>query len=212
MQIFIDFDDVLFNTGEFNVEFEKVFDRCGVDNKLFQVTYKEARERDGIANYSFDRHCAILEKDHNISLAKINDAVVKLLNHADQFVFTDAEHFLKKLQADDHELYLVSFGAPSIQEGKVCGSGLREYFKKIIVGEISKGEKIKEVLGAGNGKHYFFLDDRVEHITNVKENCSGILTILVERPEGRYHDDRMDSCDFTAESLNDVEKIIKRFS
>lgn len=211
MKIFIDFDDVLFNTMDFNEQFEGAFGSCGVDENLFRSTYKKARQREGIYNYSFDRHLSILEHDYGHDSKAIESAVKSLSYGADQFIFDDAEDFLKTLQKGNHELYLVSFGAPSIQEGKVDGSGLRKYFKKIIVGEISKGEKVKELLGDENGENSLFLDDRAAHIQSVKKNCPLITTILVGRSEGRYHDKRTDSCDHVVAELTEVSDIIKNF-
>lgn len=207
MKIFIDFDDVLFNTGEFNSQFERAFGSCGVTRALFLSTYKKARERKGIYNYSFDRHLALLECDHGFDSRKIITAVTDLSRSAEKFVFSDAEDLLVALQGKGHELYLVSFGAPSIQEGKVRGSGLAKYFTQLVVGEISKGKKIKEILRAGDGAKSIFIDDRCAHIDNVKKNCPLIITILVERPEGRYHDKRTDSCDYVISGLSEIPKI-----
>lgn len=212
MKIFIDFDDVLFNTGEFNAQFEEAFGSCGVDRELFRQTYKKARQREGIYNYSFDRHLLILAKEYGRDPKAIESAVQDLSRGADQFVFDDAVDFLKKLQEADHELYLVSFGAPSIQRGKVKGSNLDQYFKKIVVGEISKGEKVKEILGNENGEDSVFLDDRSDHIDGVKHYCSLITTILVQRAEGRYHDKRTKACDHVVDILDDAAEIINKLS
>lgn len=213
MTIFIDLDDVLFDTAAFTIELKNVFASCGIGEDLFHATYIKAREHDeGAQVYSYAHHLAILDKEHDYDSTKINAAVEHLLEHTKAFVFDDVESVLVTLRDQGHKICLVSFGSSSIQNGKVCGSGLEKYFDEMIIGEINKGESIKTFLDGGKGDDCVFLEDRTEHISSVKRVCPKITTMLVRRPEGRYHDEKTSLCDFTVGSMSEAGEIINELS
>lgn len=212
MKIFIDLDDVLFDTATFSIELKDVFAMCGVDADLFKKTYEKSREHKTIHIYSYTQHLIILERDHGFDPVPIQRAVEKFLGDTKKFIFDDVEDFLGSLQRQGHSLYLVSFGSLSIQRGKVQGSKLLRYFDEILIGEINKGKIIKAFLGNNDGSKSMFIEDRVRHIDNVKECCPQIQTILVRRPKGRYHDKRTSACDFIVVSLDEAKEIINELS
>lgn len=209
MKVFLDFDDVLFNTKSFLEGFRGAFVGCGVDPEIFQLRYAEARENPGgIPGYNYERHIRLLvEKDgaHKECLRKNTDI---FLGNLGRYVFHDVPGFLDSLRGNHMSISLLSFGSEDFQRKKVSGSGLSLFFSDIIVGDIDKAEALKQIW-QNSGEKEWFLDDRSEHIDRVKQVLPSIGTILVTRAEGRYTDAKTAWCDFQVKNLEEAEEIIK---
>lgn len=209
MNIFLDFDDVLFNTDQFRHDFQGVFEKFGIPREVFLTTYTAIKEgQEGIQTYDYERHLASIQSVIPFEEEKLRKAVMKFVSHCEGYVFSDALPFLEYFQSVGADMFLLSYGTSLFQKEKVEGSGIERYFKKMVVGDIHKGRALNEILGEKSGKGSWFFDDRVSHIQNVKQRNREVQTLLVSRPEGRYYDEKTVWCDFQVKSLDEARGIL----
>ena len=209
MKIFIDFDDVIFNTKRFRADFQNIFSQFGVTEDVFTdnyYNYSPNKKNYPIKTYLLEKH---LEKINQVvSLARpiIEKCLQAFLKDTRKYVFSDVESFLKNFSPS--ELFLISHGQQDFQRKKIKNAQLEKYFSAI---KISSGQKSQDICPwVKKGKESkFFLDDRVHYLEEVKKCLPEIATILIQRPEGRYQDIRNRYCDFTAKNLKEALKIIK---
>ncbi len=209
MKIFIDFDDVLFCTRDFKIDFKKVFENEGISSEEFEETYQTVRKsNDGVDGYNYDEHISILDKrgvaEKNVLEKAINDFLV----NTEKYIFDDAINFLEKSKERGIELFMISFGSDGFQRRKVENSGLSKYFLDIRVGDINKAIEIKNIIGKNTDDEMWFIDDRVDQIKIVKKTFPYIKTILLKRNDGRYFEEMNEFCDFEAKDFEKVDKII----
>lgn len=212
MKIFIDFDDVIFNTGKFKKELTKVFLNNGIAKDVFEKYYYDypVRQKNGkLKKYDPLKHIERIKKNMKIPAADLKKALDKFTGDTKKYVFRDAEIFLKSFNKND--LYLVSYARTKFQENKIKNSGISKYFKKMVIIDELKSSAIKEFFRKDKIKKeegLYFLDDRVEQIESVKKKYPFIVTILVKRKEGRYSDEKNKYCDFEVKNLEEVKEII----
>lgn len=209
MNIFFDFDDVLFNTRLFSRDFKKIFYDCGVSENCYEKTYAQARKTTRIPNYNFDKHLEILSSEHGIDIAALQNSMNTFLCDTSQYVFSDVAQTLDMYAKSDHKLFLVSYGVPqSWQEMKILPSGITGFFDQLVIGEIDKGHETKKIRDHYPVKENFFIDDREAYLESVKKTNPDITTILMKRKEGRHTDDQSIYCDFVAYDMKEVEEMI----
>lgn len=216
MKIFIDFDDVLFNTARFKKDLMGLFMNNGVTgedfDKYYYNYYPNTPDRE-VKAYFFEKHIEELAKNTNIDEKKLKDEADIFLSDTSAYVFPDVLDFLTKF--DKKDLYIISFGGREFLKIKIGNSGIVEYFEDIILTERLKEFALGDALKRGgweDQEEIFFLDDRVEQIESVKKSIPKIKTIFIRRPEGRYSDEPDNCCDFVAKNLVDAKEIIINIS
>ncbi len=208
MKIFLDFDDVLFDTKEFRATFKDFLVRHDVDPDLYQQTreqsYSEASFESG-SLYDIKRHMeAIHALSPKLDVQKILGEVDVFLQHIEPYVFPDVRDFLMSFSKRD--LSIISYGEEVFQRKKIIGSGVDKFVQDVQVVQGSKLEVFRSLPQVE--ERVFFLDDRSGYMHDIKKACSHVQTILVSRPEGRYHDERTEWCDFKVTNLDDAKEII----
>ncbi len=210
MQIFLDFDDVLFNTSRFVQVLKKEFEKNGISEEEFDRTYLDypRRQKNGrLTVYNIWQQIDYLEKEKKKSLSRLRRAVKTLVADTSSFIFPDVVKFLKTFASED--LYIISYGESELQLKKINNCGLSSYFKKIIIINQPKGKIIQQIRKeTSKNVSAYFLDDRVEQIEDAKLKNPDLKTLLVKRPEGRYNDKPNQYCDFTISNLLEAKKII----
>jgi len=211
--IFVDFDDVLFNTRKFKRDYLKVFLRHNVSREIFEKTYYAdfAKEKSSALRcYDPWRQIERIAKETDIDKEKLKKDLFNFLHSASDYIFPDVKNFLEKLSKKN--LILVSYGIGKFQKEKIKNSGIVDYFQKIYVTKKMKGEVIKNYLQKTKTKNktekIYFLDDRAEQIENVKKIVPKVETIFICRLEGRFKNCSSECCDYAAKNLKEVEKII----
>ena len=200
MKIFIDFDDVLFNTKKFISEYFKIFRKHGISEEIFRrYYYNEKQTKNRLREYNFNKHIKRIGLNLNIDIKNLESDINKFLFNTQKFIFNDVKKTLKKFQ--NYDLYILSYGDKKFQNLKIKNSGIVDYFKKIIISQRDKSSFLKE-------KTFYFLDDRVAHLKIIKKLYPLAITILVKRKEGRYDNKKNNYCDFDVKNLLEVEKII----
>lgn len=211
MKIFLDFDDVVFNTQAFLEKLQNIFMHFGVSRELFFQTYQEMKSDDAIQGfcYSFQEH--IQKAEQHVELA--GDALLKELEavmaDTSDFLFPDVKNFLEFLRKNDAEIFILSFGDISFQGGKIAGTGIAPFITKNIITNQDKAEALLEEEIKPETNMWFF-DDRVHFIKSVKEQFPMMNTVLVQRPEGRFQDVPNEFCDYTIASLQDGREILEK--
>lgn len=213
MKIFIDLDDVIFNTKKFNEDIQKVFERHGVPKNIFEEHHYDypPNRNSAIKTYNMAEHIKKLQEFVKFDELDIINEIDKFTEQTQPYLFSDVIPFLENHKKD--YLCLVSFGATNLQKKKVQGSGIGQYFKEITFADGLKSLIINNILAScpmDEGERVYFLDDRAEYIEDVKKNCRGIITIMVNRPEGRYCDESNENCDHAVKSLAEAGEIISK--
>jgi FMN phosphatase YigB (HAD superfamily) len=217
MKIFIDFDDVLFNTKNFVKDIKKIFYKFGISEKLFYETYKNRDvnpEKAGKHLHTYDPHLQF-EKIRNklgIDTKPLEKEFENFTKNTGKYIFKDARAFLKNKNKKD--LFIISFGTNKFQKKKIKNSGITKHFSKIIIlGQKTKSQAIRKTLGEKKIKSQeplYFLDDRVQFLEEVKNKQPFVKTFLVHRKEGRFEDKITKCCDWKVRDLREAQKIIKK--
>lgn len=203
MKIFIDFDDVLFNTKKFIFEYLKIFKKHGISEEVFKkYYYKEKQINNGSKKYNFNKHLKRISRNLNIDIKNLKSDINKFLFSTEKFIFRDVKKTLGNFKKDD--LYILSYGDKKFQNKKIKNSGIADYFKKIIISHKDKQSFLKEK------KPFYFLDDRVAHLENIKKIYPFAITILIKRKNGRYSDEKNNFCDYEIKNLLEIKKVIEK--
>jgi FMN phosphatase YigB (HAD superfamily) len=210
MKIFIDFDDILFNTKRFKLDYLRCFEKYGVSKELFDECYYDPLSKGSVKKYDPAKHICRIFAKHKNSSAGLEQEVVAFVADTRKYVFSDVFDFVKKNKRSD--LFIISYSVTDFQKAKIANCGISNFFKTVeitnklksgVIGKTIKKEKIdlrKEAV--------YFIEDRLAQIENVKKLYPRIKTILLKRKEGRYFDEKNKYCDFQCNSLGQVEKIL----
>jgi FMN phosphatase YigB (HAD superfamily) len=207
MKIIIDFDDVLFNTAEFKKELVRVFEKNSVSAEEFNRSYNACAENigKGLVRRNVYAQIGFLQKKLGIDGEKLKNDLDGFLRDTSRFVFSDAGEFFDWFKKDD--LILFSFGGSEFEKRKIINSGLAPFFGKIIF--TGETKSVREI-GLAAGEKFVFIDDRTEHIENIKNEMPACATILLKRKEGRYDSPKTKYVDFEAENLMEADRAIKK--
>ncbi len=211
MRIFIDFDDVIFNAKKFKKDLIKVFIKNGISRPEFNRSYRgfsgNPRRKPGC--YDPQEQIDFLSSEKDIDRKKLMKDIDSLMVDLKKYVFKDSYKFIKHFPKK--ELYLVTYGNKKFQEKKVRNSGIGKYFKRIVIINRPKADAIEKLIKRDKikkGEGLYFIDDRIGHVKNVKKKYPRAATFFIKRKEGRYKDKKNKYCDFEAENLRDVLKVI----
>ncbi len=207
MMIFVDFDDVLFNTKKFRLDLKKKFLDFGVTEAVFERYYKADNLDQKPKTYSPFNHLRMIEEGEDLDLKGLKSKLEIFLSDLGGYLFSDSLDFLKKFGSDS--IFVISFGESVFQRNKIAACRMQNCCQAVEVIEDSKAQAIGKILADKKSSPIFFIDDRVEFIRDVKKNLPEIQTILLQRPEGRYQDTADENCDFVAGNLKEVEGIIR---
>ncbi|MEI7621471.1 MAG: hypothetical protein WCJ51_02970 [Candidatus Moraniibacteriota bacterium] len=215
MKIFIDFDDVLFNTKQFSTYLKGFFAEEGIDQELFQKYYYDPNDelKEGVRLFNPHGLLARLEKYEKIDTSKIRHDFETKLQNLESFVFADVADFLAAMGKENLEL--VSFGLTNWQQSKIVGSGLDKLVNSFVITEKLKAQAVAQLMGKLDlavGEKIFFIDDRVEQLEDVKKAFPQIITILLCRLDGRYCDQPNEFCDYATSDLKQAREIIESYN
>lgn len=212
MRIFIDFDDVIFNTKKFKDDFEKIFVVHGISEDIFREHYYDPTDNRKIKIFDATLHVKRIRNATGIDTSGILAEVDEFLKDTSKYVFPDAIRFIENVGRKN--VCVVSFGGIDFLKRKIDGSGIPKYINNIKVIDYEKSRAIAEFIENEKisiNEKLFFLDDRIEQICDIKETFPEVVTIFVKRPEGRYQEMRKDkNCNFEVKNLDEASEIIER--
>lgn len=213
MKIFIDFDDVIFNTRKFKDDFENIFEKNGISREIFKKYYVNPKNRLAIKTFNPWIHAENISQEVNFDKEKLNTAINFFIKDLSRYIFPDILDFIRKF--DKQDLHIVSFGNKEFQTKKVVSSGIARYIKNIHIIQDSKSKTIEEIIYKNEisaSESMFFIEDRMKNICDVKEKFPAIVAIFMKRSEGRYQDAKCEKCcDFEARDLKACEEIIESY-
>ncbi|NTW27005.1 MAG: HAD family hydrolase [Candidatus Moranbacteria bacterium] len=209
MKVFIDFDDVIFNTKEFSAELKSFFESQGISQELFQKYYYAADDNSAIKLFDPEGLIARLEKYEKIDASKLRENFDQRIENLTDFVFPDVVDFLNFVGKEN--VYLISFGLPIFQNKKIVACGINKLVSGCIVTGGSKASAIGSVMekvGIAVSEKIIFIDDRIEQVQDIKQAFPAACTFLLCRKEGRYCDEKNEYCDYEVHNLKEAQEII----
>lgn len=199
MRIFLDLDDVVFNTRGLIRDLRCVYIDTGIPEDIFKACYRAP----GVSLYSLDAHAACMAERTGASKERLLHIGRTLLVCAEKYVFPDMHAFFVEHGKDTT---ILSFGGSDFQKAKIAGSGIRKYVHEVLVTEGAKDDVLEGI--CRRDERFILIDDRAHHIDAVKRAFPRAIAIFVARPEGRYADETPRSADHTAKSGEDIKKIV----
>ncbi|MDX9913327.1 MAG: hypothetical protein RBS77_01975 [Candidatus Moranbacteria bacterium] len=210
MLIFLDFDDVLFNTRKFKDDYFDLFKKRGVTKDVFEKFYYDPLDKRNTKSYSPIGHIKRVCRQSQLNYSEFEEDVMQFTQNTDRYVFNDTIKFLENFSKK--ELCLISFSKTNFQKSKIFNSGIIKYFNQIEIVDELKGKAIEKIIklkSSDISERIYFIDDRVEHLTDAKIKNPNIITIFLLRKEGRHRDRRNKFCDYKVTSTREILKIIK---
>ncbi|MFZ2188255.1 MAG: hypothetical protein WAV73_01680 [Candidatus Moraniibacteriota bacterium] len=214
MKIFIDFDDVIFNTGKFKEDFlNEVFIKNGATQADFAETYYYFFKKNKQVNKYYDpkKQIKALGKKEYINGNKLEKDFYTFMKDLEKYVFEDVTSFLKKI--GKRNLFLISYGDPLFQKMKIEGTHTAEMFGGVILGKFRKMDLISKEMGVCGLLQYekiIVIDDLPKHLGKIKALKERLVTFHIRRPEGRYRDLACKYVDYEVKNLKEVIGIIKK--
>jgi hypothetical protein len=144
MKIFIDFDDVIFNTKKFSSDLFGIFGRHGITRDEFEnsyYTFSKKSQSQG-RHYDPDVQIQVLKKKNGVDTKSLKSDVDRFLKNLSRYVFSDVECFLKNFPKKD--LFILSYGQAKFQKIKINGAGIENLVGRIF---ITKRKKADVILG-----------------------------------------------------------------
>ena len=204
MKIVLDFDDTIFNTYRLMREFLEIVKKYNFTEEEFFGAYQECKKKVG----DFDPKTVIklLNEIKSLDEIKAEKEIDLILNDLKEFVYPDFFDFLKSFNKKD--LILLSFGAVDFQGMKIKNSDIVSYFQKVIITQKDKTENLRNVLIKNKDEKIFFIDDKADQIDKIKEKLPQIITIKMERSQGRHINAKSKLTDYVVKDLDEAKKII----
>lgn len=204
--ILLDFDDVIFDSRKLGAVFIKIFK---TNQENYNQAYQELfRIKGKLVPYDPIKHYRKIKNPREEDIKKVRADIKVCLKNARQFVFEDVRKFLEKNKSDD--LYVVTFGLKSFQSEKINSSGIRKFFKKIIILKTWKSEAVKVIFGKNPSKNeaIYFFDDKTRFLEEMKKKYPRVKTILVKRRK-KSEQVKNEYCDFEIKNFSEAANIIK---
>ena len=140
MNYYIDFDSTLYNTTKLKQEMlETISKDVALYNKdvnfesiLFECKIMFVRDK----IYNIYKLCDYFSKKYKIKSEILKGDIDKMLSDGKRFVYEDSLPFLMNLKENGHHLNLLTLASEDnrvYQEKKIYGSGLSDFFDKIII-------------------------------------------------------------------------------
>ena len=210
MKIFIDFDDVIFNTKQFVADLKIFFESNGIKEELFKKHYYNPDDSGELKLFNPWGMMERLEKEEKIDVTVLREKFTEHMKNLTEFLFDDVESFLSSIGKEN--VYLISFGLPVFQNEKILACGVDKLVSGCIVTKGTKSAAIKHLMEnvkINPTEKIIFIDDRIEQVQDIKKAFPAAVTFLLCRKEGRYCDAKNEYCDYEIHSLKEAQEIIK---
>ncbi|HMB65857.1 MAG TPA: HAD family hydrolase [Patescibacteria group bacterium] len=166
MIIFFDFDDTLFDREKFISALTK---ELGISQEEFLKDYNR-HFKDRGRPYSLKKHLEFLGGSRR------ERGLDHFFRDLSAFVYPESYQLLQESRRQADKLILLSYGDEEMQSKKIRGSGLTEYFDKIIVTS-DKAESLKEWYS--EKERIIFINDKSEENERIKNLFPGLEIIKI---------------------------------
>ncbi len=207
MQIILDFDDTILDTGSQVEEWVNIFRKRGFTREEYDVNYEKSKEING--DFDADFMIELFAESKKIDKKAIKEEINSVISRSKEFVYDDFFDFVKGF--DKKDLLLVTVGSKNIQEAKVINSGVRLYVNKVSIPLKHKSDEISLVAQEYPSEKIFFIDDKAKQIDKVKALLPQVIAMKMERSSGRHILPKSELADYVVKNFSEAKKIIKGF-
>lgn len=212
MKIFLDFDDVIFNSKRFSADLRKVFVSSGISEADFWRDYLDypVKGKTGIRKYNAWHHLELLRR-RGADTADVAKKLDRFMRQVQQYLFPDIRKFFRA--AGKKDIFVVSYGDSEFQKSKIMQSLGQAYAGRVVISDQTKSRVLRHIIRKQRilkAEPLVSIDDRIENIHDIKKNLPEVTTILAKRREGRYNYPRDKYCDFEIKTLWQAMRIIRR--
>ncbi len=205
MFIIIDLDGVLLDDLRFKRAYIRMFGEFGIPQDAYQRAYGKSKRQNGDW-YEPELHIRVLKKRYpEVEAGLLKKQALMLAGRSHQYLYPDAEKFLKFVRPRAEKLILISSG-PDFPKKKVEGTKLQTFFDEVrVVKQASKVLPLKKILKEKD--RAVFIDDKRKVIDEIKQAFPKVFSIQVRR---RGEMERSTVADAVVPNLEEVIKILKR--
>ena len=208
MKIVFDFGYTLYSVSKLYSVTERAFERMGVDKGLFQRSFQESKRKGKTYNPE-EQFKLIVQRKSELSVNEMERKINEILDNSSVFLYPEVISFLEKFR-NKFDLYILSYGGikSDFQKRKIKKAGIEKYFRGVYVAnKIDKISLLKKVLDSSD--RAVFIDDNPEILSGAKKVFPEIITVRINRGEGKYKDYPNDSrIDFSVKNLEELEKMV----
>lgn len=208
MMMFIDFDDVIFNTKKFKNDLIDIFLLNGITKKEFERSYYSKDGKSKNDYYDLEKQIDAIMTKKNIDKRKLKKEIRLFMSDLSSYVFDDFYIFTKNFKKK--ELCLLTYGNEKFQGKKIKGSAIGRYFGTIIITKKNKTKSILYFLKKMKYKNAVLIDDQPKYIDDAKEKSRNLIAFHMRRPEGRYKRLKSKECDYEAKNFFQILKKINK--
>lgn len=206
MKIVFDFDHTLFSSKKRFNAFKSSFKKIGIKEKLFTETFEKSKGKGKF--YDPGKHFdLIFKKQPNIERKTLEKKFESIIQRSLEFFYPDTIPFLKKWSRKT-DLILLSFGEREFQKKAIKKSKIEKFFKKIVITkEVNKVKPFKEIFK--KNEKIIFVEDNPDALLRVKKVYPDIITVRINRGEGKYKDlSDEKEIDFSISNLKQLDEIL----
>ena len=188
-KLYLDFDNTLFDTVEFNKSCKKILDKY-ISNEEQDKIFKSFTKI-----YDFREVINILSINYNIDKAILLKEYNELLEG--NYLFDDTIEFLEYYK-EKYELIMLTFGNNEYQLDKINCSNISKYFKELII-----TSEYKYVLDI-DYKNSIFIDDNPRDLKGLMNNNPYLIIRLCR---GKY---KTFEKELVLNKVNSLKEIIEK--
>ncbi|MCA9364424.1 MAG: haloacid dehalogenase-like hydrolase [Candidatus Moranbacteria bacterium] len=185
--ILLDFDHTIFNTTLFVRLLKDALKPLGVTEEEFGQ--KREYLKDCCAVVDIDSFTLQLSSPYKKEMHDAIHHVIEQYGHS--LVFKDALVFIRRHTAMGWDIVIVTKGNYELQTEKIAHSGLPEEVGVVITQE-RKDKAIAHIVEKYDVIH--FVDDKAQHIDEVKKAFPKIITHFIKRPEDMPYGNEDSQC------------------
>lgn len=172
--LFLDFDETLFDNTKARNFILNDLKEHGITQEIWGETYELVKkEYKGV--YNREEHFFHLSQRASQSF-DVSVHYKKYIEFVSECIYPDVLPFLKRYK--ESRVVIVTYGEEEFQTEKIEHSNILEYIDATIITDRAKSEALKDVFDGVSG---IFIDDRIEHLDDIKKAYPTIETILIDR-------------------------------
>jgi len=206
MKIIFDLDHTLYSTKKLYLAWVRFMEEIGIKEELFQKIFNDSKEGGELFDKDkiFD---SLVKVNPEISYEFLEEKWAKSHDGSEKFLYPDVLLFFEKFKGK-HDFYILSYGVNDIQRYKIKRANIEHFFKEIYITlDINKVSVLDEFLD--KTEKVLFVDDNPEVLSKTKKEFPNVITIRINRGEGKHKDSSDNSgIDFSIKSFKELEELL----
>lgn len=175
-KIFIDLDGTLFNTAEVKQEMFALLGKIGFSMEQILKSYSQGYEEKGFTIKDFLHR---LNEIKNFDFFKTERKILSIFKKIG--LYNDSLDFLKKINHNNYEVNLLTFGNPAHQKYKVKVSTIEKYFDNLYFTQELKTQFLKKLVDENT--KFILIDDMMEVVLDIAQAFPKAKVYLIIRSE-----------------------------